>query len=43
MLVLIPPDDVLRQAPVLLLVTALAALLPLERVLRLDAMVVFRT
>lgn len=42
MLVLIRPQEVLRQAPVLLLVTGLAALLPLGRILRLDPMVVFR-
>ncbi len=43
MLVVIRPEEVVRQAPVLLLVTALAAMLPLGRVLRLDPMVVFRT
>lgn len=43
MLVLIRAQEVLRQAPVLLLVTGLAALLPMGRVLRLDPMVVFRT
>jgi putative ABC transport system permease protein len=43
MLVLVRPEEVARQAPVILAVTALAALLPLSRVLRLDPMVVFRT
>lgn len=43
MLVLIRPEEVVRQAPVLLLVTALAALLPLGRVLRLDPVAVFRS
>jgi len=43
MLVVIRPAEVARQAPVLLLVAALAALLPLWRVFRLDPMVVFRT
>ncbi|MCC7208985.1 MAG: ABC transporter permease [Anaerolineae bacterium] len=40
--VLIAPSDVLRQLPVLVLVATLAALLPIARVLRLDAMLVFR-
>lgn len=42
MLVLVQPPEIARQVPVLLVVTALAALLPLGRVLRLDPMVVFR-
>jgi len=41
MLVLIRPAEIVRQAPVLLLVTAVASLLPLARVLRLDPLVVF--
>jgi putative ABC transport system permease protein len=40
--VLIATPDVLRQVPILVLVATLAALLPLARVLRLDAMLVFR-
>lgn len=43
MLVLIRLGDLLRELPVLMLVAALAALLPLSRVLRLDPMVVFRS
>ncbi len=42
MLVLIRPVEIARQVPVLLVVTLLAALLPLGRVLRLDPLVVFR-
>ena len=42
MLVLIRPAEVARQAPLLLLITAFAALLPLLRVLRLDPLIVFR-
>jgi putative ABC transport system permease protein len=40
--VLIAPLDVLRQILVLVLVATLAALLPLVRVLRVDALLVFR-
>ena len=43
MLVLIRPAEVARQVPALVVVTALAALLPLARVSRLDPMSVFRT
>lgn len=43
MLVLIQPAEVARQAPVLFLVAVLAALMPLGRVARLDAMTVFRS
>lgn len=42
MQVLIRPVEIARQVPVLLVVTLLAALLPLGRVLRLDPLVVFR-
>ncbi len=42
MLVLIRPEDVLAQIPILGLVTALAALLPLGRIARLDPMTVFK-
>ncbi len=42
MLILIRPADVLAQLPVLLVVAALAALLPLGRIARLDPMVVFK-
>jgi putative ABC transport system permease protein len=42
MLVLIEPAMLLRQIPVLAVVTALAALLPIGRISRLDPMMVFR-
>jgi putative ABC transport system permease protein len=42
MLVLIAPADVVSQLPVLALVTALASLLPLARIARLDPMIVFK-
>lgn len=42
MLILIEPGLWLRQLPVLAVITALAALLPLGRISRLDPMVVFR-
>lgn len=42
MLVLIRPAAVVRQIPVLVAVTAVAALLPLARLWRLDPLVVFR-
>jgi putative ABC transport system permease protein len=42
MMVLIEPGQLLREIPILALITALAALLPIGRVTRLDPMVVFR-
>ncbi len=42
MLVLIEPALLLRQIPILIVVTLLAALLPLGRISRLDPMMVFR-
>jgi putative ABC transport system permease protein len=42
MLILIEPAQLLREAPILVLITALAALLPLGRIARLDPMVVFQ-
>ncbi|MFV1948813.1 MAG: ABC transporter permease [Anaerolineales bacterium] len=42
MLILIRPEDILQQIPILIGITALAALLPLGRVARLDPMVVFK-
>lgn len=42
MLILIDPAGVLRQVPVLVVITVVAALLPLGRISRLDPMVVFR-
>lgn len=42
MLVLIKPDQWLGILPTLILVTALAALLPIGRILRLDPMIVFK-
>jgi putative ABC transport system permease protein len=42
MLVLIEPAYVIQQVPVFILVTALAALLPIERIARMDPMVVFK-
>lgn len=42
MLILIEPTYVLQQAPVLFLVTTLAALLPIGRIARMDPMVVFK-
>lgn len=42
MSIVIRPGDLLGELPVLLLITAVAALLPVGRVLRLDPMVVFR-
>jgi putative ABC transport system permease protein len=42
MLVIIRSEQLLREIPILALVTALAALLPVARVMRLDPMVVFR-
>lgn len=42
MLILIEPAQLLREAPILALITALAALLPLGRIARLDPMVVFQ-
>lgn len=43
MLVLIEPGYILQQFPLLLVITALAALLPLSRVARQDPMIVFQT
>jgi hypothetical protein len=42
MLILIEPENLLRQLPVLLLVTGVAALLPLGQIARLDPVVVFK-
>jgi putative ABC transport system permease protein len=42
MLVLIEPEFILRQLPLLALITALGALIPVGRILRLDPLVVFR-
>lgn len=42
MLIVINPDEVLRQAPILAVITGLAALLPIGRILRLDPMIVFK-
>jgi len=42
MQVLIETSALLRELPILALITALAALLPLGRIARLDPMVVFR-
>jgi putative ABC transport system permease protein len=42
MLILIRPSSVFQQMPVFLLVTAFAALLPIGRIARMDAMVVFK-
>ncbi len=42
MLILIEPENLLRQLPVLLLVTGVAALLPLGQIVRLDPVVVFK-
>ncbi|MCL4880483.1 MAG: hypothetical protein KJ064_27775 [Anaerolineae bacterium] len=43
MLVLIQPDQWLGILPTLVLVTAIAAFLPVGRMMRLDPMVVFKT
>lgn len=42
MSILIEPDELLRQVPVFIVVTALAALLPVGRIARLDPMAVFK-
>jgi putative ABC transport system permease protein len=42
MLILIEPENLLRQLPVLMLVTGVASLLPLGRIARLDPVVVFK-
>jgi ABC-type antimicrobial peptide transport system permease subunit len=43
MSIVIRPGYLLSELPVFLLITAVAALLPTGRVLRLDPMMVFRT
>jgi putative ABC transport system permease protein len=43
MLVIIEPAFVLKQLPLLAGITALGALIPMSRILRLDALVVFRS
>jgi ABC-type antimicrobial peptide transport system permease subunit len=42
MLILIEPGSVLQQMPVFIIVTALAALLPIGSIARLDPMLVFK-
>lgn len=42
MLVIIDPDFILRQLPILAGITTIGALIPMGRILRLDALVVFR-
>ncbi|MDF1499762.1 MAG: ABC transporter permease [Anaerolineales bacterium] len=42
MLIVIEPDNLLGQVPVLLAITAAASLLPLGRIIRLDPMTVFK-
>ena len=42
MLIIIRLSQLLRELPILVLITALAALLPVRRVMRLDPMMVFR-
>jgi putative ABC transport system permease protein len=42
MLIAIDPSDLLRQAPVLFVITGVASLLPLGRIIRLDPMTVFK-
>lgn len=43
MLIVIKPGELLRQLPALAMLTGIAALLPLGRIVRLDPMVVFRS
>jgi hypothetical protein len=42
MLVLIRPYEIIRQIPILIFVTGVAALLPLSRIATLDPMIAFK-